>query len=232
MKALNFFLILIMAFATTLNAQLVNQEDSNGDKQGKWVKYFDNGKVKYEGQFHLGKPVGKFTYYYKKGGTKAVSEFSDNGSTADNITYHENGKKMAEGRFVNQKKEGVWKYYLNESSNPEVSSETYKNGILFGESITYYPDSGNPTEIVFYINGKKDGKLLKYFPDGTLMTESYYKDGLPDGTFVHYYMNGKVQIEGSYIDGVQTGEWKYYNEDGNEVDAEEFKKQDEVKNIE
>ncbi len=232
MKALNFFLILIMAFATTLNAQLVNQEDSNGDKQGKWVKYFDNGKVKYEGQFHLGKPVGKFTYYYKKGGVKAISEFSDNGSIADNITYHENGKMMAEGRFVNQKKEGVWKYYLNESSNPEVSSETYKNGILFGESITYYPDSGNPAEIVFFKNGKKGGKLLKYFPDGTLMTESYYKDGLPDGTFVHYHMNGKVQIDGSYINGVQTGEWKYYNEDGNEVDAEEFKKQDEVKNIE
>jgi len=232
MKVLKITLIIIIAFATTLNAQLVNQENGNGEKEGRWVKYFDNNKIKYEGQFHLDKPYGKFIYYYKKGGIKAVSEFSDDGIIADNITYYENGKLLAEGKFVNQKKDGIWKYYLNQESNPIVSKETYKNGVLEGESVTYYPDSGDPTEKVYYKNGKKDGKLLKYFPDGTLMTESYYKDGLPNGAFVHYHMDGKVQIEGSYSNGVQTGEWKYFDESGKQVEEDEFKKQDEVKNIE
>jgi antitoxin component YwqK of YwqJK toxin-antitoxin module len=113
MKVLKITLITILAFATNLNAQLVNQEDSNGKKQGKWVKYFDNNRVKYEGQFHLGTPYGKFTYYFKNGGVKAVSEFSDDGVDANNITYYENGNLMAEGKFVNQKKDGSWKYYLD-----------------------------------------------------------------------------------------------------------------------
>lgn len=232
MKALKITLIFILAIATNLNAQLVNQENSNGDKEGKWVKYFDNNRVKYEGQFHLGAPYGKFIYYFKNGDIKAVSNFSDDGTVASNITYYENGILMAEGKFVNQKKEGLWKYYINQESNSLVSSETYINGILNGESITYYTDSSKTAEIVFFKNGKKDGKLLKYFPDGTLMTESYYKDGFPDGTFNHYHMDGKIQIEGKYSNGIQVGEWKYFDETGNQVDEEEFKKQDEVKSIE
>jgi len=232
MKVLKITLIIILAFATNLNAQMVNQKNSNGEKEGKWVKYFDNNKVKYEGQFQFGKPYGKFVYYYKKGGIKAVSEFSDDGIIADNITYYKNGNILAEGKFINQKKDSIWKYYLDRESNPLVSTETYIAGILDGESITYYVDSGEPTEIIIYKNGKKEGKLLKYFPDGTLMTESYYKNGLPDGSFIHYHMDGKVQIEGKYKNGIQTGKWKYFDETGKQVDEEEFKKQEEVKNIE
>ncbi|MFK5856805.1 MAG: toxin-antitoxin system YwqK family antitoxin [Bacteroidota bacterium] len=232
MKVANFTLLLIISFATVLNAQTLNQENASGEKEGRWVKYFSNNKIKYEGQFHLGKPVGKFIYYYKKGGVKAVSEFSDDGIIANNTTYYENGKLMAEGKFVNQKKDGIWKYYVNQDTNALVSMETYVNGIIDGESITYYPNSGKPAEIVMFKDGKKNGKLLKYFPDGILMTESHYKNGMPNGNFIHYHMDGKVQIEGVYLNGLQIGEWKYFDENGKLVDEEEFKKQESVKEIE
>ncbi len=232
MKTLKITVIIIMAFTTIMNAQLVNQETGTGEKEGKWVKYFGNNKIKYEGQFHLNKPYGKFTYYYKDGNVKSINEFSNNGTIADNTTYYAKGNVMAEGKFVNQKKDGVWKYYLDEKSNPLASSETYIDGVLNGESVTYYPDSGNISEIVYFKGGKKNGELLKYFPDGTLMTKSYYKDGMPDGDFIHYHMNGKVQIIGSYLNGLEVGEWKYYDKDGNEIDESEFKKQSVVKSIE
>ncbi len=232
MKVFRVTLIIMLAFTATLNAQLVNQENGSGEKEGKWVKYFDNNSVKYEGQFHLGKPYGKFVYYYKNGDIKAVSEFEDNGTIANNITYYKSGKLMAEGKFVNQKKVGVWKYYLDQESNALVSTEKYSNGVLYGESITYYPNTDQPTEVVEFKNGKMNGDLRKFFPDGKIMTESYYVNGLPDGTFVHYHMDGNVQIVGNYSKGIQTGEWKYFDEEGKQVDEEEFKKQEEVRDIE
>ena len=232
MKTLLSTLIIFLWLSISVVAQMVNQVNSSGEKEGSWVKYFDNNRVKYEGQFHLGKPIGKFTYYYKEGGVKAVSDFSDDGIVVKNITYYKNGLLMAEGEFVNQKKNGLWKYYLKQKNNPLISTETYLNGELDGESVTYYPETGNRTEVVSYKNGKKDGELLKYFPDGTLMTKSYYKDGLPDGSFVHYHIDGKIQIEGNYSKGIQIGEWKYFDDKGNLVDEEAFKKQEEVRDIE
>ena len=139
---------------------------------------------------------------------------------------------MAEGKFVNQKKAGVWKYYLDQESNALVSTEEYSNGVLNGESITYYPNTEQPTEVIVFKNGKMNGSLRKFFQDGTLMTESYYNDGLPDGKFIQYYMDGKLQIVGNYKNGIQTGEWKYFDKDGDFIDEEEFKKQADVKNIE
>ena len=231
MKILKIVVILLLANTVILSAQQVNQVDATGKKIGEWVKYYSNSRVKYEGQFRNNRPYGKFTYYYEEGAIKAVNSFSDDGVIAYNTAFYENGKLMAEGKYVNQKKDSIWNYYSNEKSNPLVSIETYVNGNLNGESITYYPDSGEPTEIVCYENGKRNGKLLKYFPDGQLMTKSYYKNDLPDGDFIHYHPDGKVQIEGKYGNGNQIGEWKYFDEKGIPIDKDDFMKQDEVKEI-
>ena len=130
---------------------------------------------------------------------------------------------MAEGRYIDQKKDGLWKYFLDEKDEKLISTESFTNGELNGECITYYPDSCNPAEIVFYKNGLKDGKLIKYFPDGQIMTKSQYHNNQLVGEFVHYHPNGQVQIKGLYENGIQVGEWKYYDEEGNELDEEEFK---------
>ncbi len=224
-------MIILFAHCFTVNAQTVNQKNDSGEKTGSWVKYHDNGKVKYEGQFRNDRPYGKFTYYYSNGSEKATSIFSDDGIIAHNISYYTNGKLLAQGKYINQKKDSIWRYYLNEESNPCISSETFVNGVLNGESITYYPETGKEAEIVFFKNDKKDGSLLKYFPDGNIMTKSYYKDGSPDGNFVHYHPNGSEQIVGKYQDGIQVGEWKFYDENGKPVDKDEFTKEEEVKKI-
>ncbi len=213
----------LLLIVINLSAQDINKVNSLGQKSGKWAKTYDNGKLKYEGQFNNGIPTGTFTYYFKTGEKRAQNIYSDNGKIADNITYYKNGFKMAEGQYINQKKEGLWKYFIDEEGNKMVSTENYLHGELNGECITYYPDSCNPAEIVYYKEGVKNGKLIKYFPDGKLMTTSYYKNGQPDGEFIHYHPNGQIQIKGIYKNGEQFGEWKYYDEDGNEIDESKFK---------
>ena len=47
------FLIALLVFLITnpILSQEINISDKNGNKQGKWKKYFKNGNTKYEGQF-------------------------------------------------------------------------------------------------------------------------------------------------------------------------------------
>jgi len=52
-----------------------------------------------------------------------------------------------------------------------------------------------------------------------------------DGKFIHYHPDGKIQIQGQYSNGIQVGEWKFFDENGKPVDKDEFKKQEEVKEI-
>ncbi len=225
-----FVVLVITAFASA-TAQTINQTNEFGKKEGKFVKRFDNNKIKYEGQFRNDIPYGKFLHYFNTGDIKAEVVFDDDGIIAYSNTYYKNGKKMAVGKFIQKQKDSVWVYYLNESGNPLISMESYVKGVLDGESITYYPDSGEPAEIITYVNGKKDGKLIKYFPDGVLMTESYYKNGMPHGDFLHYHPDGKIQIRGKYYEGVQAGNWDYFNEKGDPVSEEDFSKQEEIEEV-
>ena len=230
MNILKILLVILIANVLTLNAQQTNQINASGEKEGKWVKYFDNGNIKYEGQFHNDKPLGMFTYYYNTGEIKAINNFSEDGIITYNTTLYKSNKIMTEGKYVNQKKDSTWNYYSDET-NLIISKENYSHGVLNGESITYYLDSGDTAEIVVFKNGKKNGILLKYFPDGTLMTESYYKDDMPNGDFTHYHIDGSIQIIGKYYRGKQSGEWQYFDEEGDLVDEDEYRKQEEVEEI-
>ena len=227
MRRLLFLISLILIFV-----QVGFTQSNKEIKNGPVVKHYDNGKMRYEGQFRNDNPYGTFKYYFNTGQLKATMEYSDDGVIAESNTFYKNGKKMAEGRYINKQKDGVWLYYLNEKGNPLVSKETYEDGVLEGESITYYPDGGNPAEIVEYKAGAKHGKLLKYFPDSVLMTESYYYEGEPHGKFRHYHPDGKLYIKGEYYHGVQAGNWEYFDENGKPVSEEDFMRQESVEEIE
>lgn len=214
------FLAFLISFSS--NSQDLNQVDDLGLKQGKWIKTYQNGNIRYKGQFRNDKPYGTFTYYYEKGAVKAINKFSDDGIVAKAQTFHLNGKMMAEGKYLNQAKHGHWKYY-SDIDEKLVAEENYSKGELNGECINYYPETGNPLEVLFYTNGKLDGSYKKFFPDGKqLMTQGFYKDGNLEGEFISYYPNGKIQTRGKYKNGVQKGNWEYFDEDGNILTKEEF----------
>ena len=73
-------------------------------KDGKWLKYYENGQLEKKGNFKDWKPEGFSEYYYENGQLK---------------------------RFKDEKKEGLWEYF-NEDGSLE-KTETYKNGKLIKE---------------------------------------------------------------------------------------------------
>jgi len=53
--------------STILYSQQKNIIDNNNLKQGEWHKMYQNGSLKYKGQFKDGIPYGTFLHYYNTG---------------------------------------------------------------------------------------------------------------------------------------------------------------------
>ena len=225
MYRLNIILGLLLFIPIFLISQSINHTDANGNKQGEWKKTYANGQFKYKGQFKNDKPYGEFKHFYISGDLKAITEYSPDGVVAHTQTFHENQLPMAEGKYINHKKDGIWKFY-NEFDGKLISEETYKNGKLKGISKTFYTENGNLAESIEYENGIKQGKLRKYFPEGSIMTEGNYENDLLNGDFTLYFPEGNTQLKGKYLKGRQIGNWQYFDEEGNAISEEEFKEED------
>ena len=221
------YFLAVFVFLTApffLMSQEINQVDDMNRKQGRWVKTYFNGTIRYEGQFHNDKPYGVFKYYYEDGTLKAVTVFSDDGVIARTKTYFPTGQLMAEGKYINRQKDSTWLYY-SDIDSCLIATEEYKRGVLDGKSISYYPKTKQPAQILNYKNGLKNGEFKKFFQDGKLMTEGTYKNDSLEGEFTLYYHNGKIELKGWYKAGRETGNWQYYDENGNPVSEDEYKKE-------
>ena len=79
---MRFLLFFLLIFSFFCSAQNINQIDSNGMKQGVWKKTYDNGNLRYKGNFKNDNPEGIFYYYYKSGELQLEKEFFHNGLAA------------------------------------------------------------------------------------------------------------------------------------------------------
>jgi antitoxin component YwqK of YwqJK toxin-antitoxin module len=208
------FIIALFAFSSCiLVAQdTLNVTDIKGKRQGCWRKLDSAGRVIYEGRFKDGIPAGKFSYFYPDGKLKTISIVSDEGKRAVTVSYFPNGRKMAAGNYLNEKKDSTWQFF-SESNGSLVSQETYKAGLIEGQSEIFYPEGGL-SESFFYRRGIKDGLWEQYYLDEKLKLRGAYKAGEKHGPFKTFYNSGKPMIEGQYNLGHQDGTWSYYNEKG------------------
>lgn len=87
------------------------------------------------------------------------------------------------------------------------------------------------------VNGLRQGKWQKLYPNGKPLYEGYFKDGEPAGEWTRYYEGGQVKAkinydqnsdtasavlfdpfgkkmaEGAYVDEKRAGKWEFYSDD-------------------
>jgi len=219
MRSYIIFLIILLT-SVMVNAQdTINKLDTEGRKQGHWIKKDKEGKNIYEGQFIHDIPYGTFKYYYPEGELKAVSQLSDNGRCSHTTAYFKNGRKMAEGKYIEEKKDSIWKFY-SEFDNVVVSEEFYKDGKKEGVSTTFYPD-GIVAERATWKNGIRSGLWEQYYTDGKLKLKCAFLDDEKDGQLKTYHMSGRIWLTGQYIKGDADGTWTYITDKG-EIEKKEY----------
>ena len=84
----------------------------------------------------------------------------------------------------------------------------YRNGVLDGARYEF-DDKGSLTSATEYNNGVKEGTEVK-FANGIKTQEDVYRNGRKNGKSVSYYTDGSLKAEGTYVDNVRDNEWNWY----------------------
>ncbi len=171
-----------------------------------YTEWYETGHIKTRGEYAIGKPVGRWEYYYRDGRLKSVEE------VIDSVDY-------------------VWEFYLPDSLHTQTITEgngemttfyttgkvqewyNFKNGLKDGEfeELSIY---GYPTLTGSFREGKKDGEWRYFYYTGDLEKVSHYEDDVLQGRYEYYYDNGQLNVEGDYKDGLKSGEWTWYTNKG------------------
>ncbi len=191
---------------------LINYIDINKKKQGKWMKYYDNGKMRYKGFFVNDKPTGTFMFYHTNGKVKSVLNYDDNGFSTTEI-YWKNGNNAAKG-FYNEKKDRIknWKIYSEDGSLASIINYNL-SGKPDGEVIMYYPGTEQKVLHCNYKDGLKHGHYTKYFNSGLIQEDGEYKNNLKVGEWKLYSPEGIIEEQGNFVNGRRNGDWIVYTDD-------------------
>lgn len=217
------------ALLVPVQAQEINQTDSQGRKQGEWIMKKPDGTLVYEGRFVDDQPVGEFKRYYEEGGLKAEMDYRTPSEVYAKLYYP--GKEpvlMAEGKYINQEKDSVWLSY--DPSGQLKSQDTYKNDVRQGRALVYH-ENGEISEETTYVDGERHGEWKRYYPDGQLMAKGTFEHGERVGEYLKNYPNGKTWVKGEYIDGFKESTWIYGNEDGSIGQMVVYRRGEETKQV-
>lgn len=186
-----------------------NNYDSNSQKTGYWVGYYDSGELRYEGYFESGQEIGYFKYYYKSGNIDTELFYITPGVESKARIYYSSGHIKALGKYCNKKRCGLWEYFDNKGNL--ISKENYLNNLLDGDVMFYF--KGNVIKAFEYKFGQKNGKYFEFYDSGTIKILSFFVDDKLDGEFSFFDENGLLLERGFYNEGFREGEWVIYQFD-------------------
>jgi antitoxin component YwqK of YwqJK toxin-antitoxin module len=154
----------------------INQKDSQGRKQGKWIYYGKDrpqegypadGKIE-EGPYVDDRKEGLWIKYHMDGVTpKLKGEFRNNRPEGEYVKIYPNGKPREIGTFERN---------------------------LYKDSLKRYHENGKlEYEANYNESGKEQGKVKYYYPNGQLEFEYESNNGKATGKAIRYWENGDIK---------------------------------------
>lgn len=201
----------------------------NGEKDGKWIFYDENGKIDRRKYYKIGDLLVK-GYNYNPDYDNPIDYrmLSLNYGRIGEIEVEKTGKTekpfygedqiYSEGNYKNDKKEGEWIFY--DSNNKITAKGSYKNGEPFGEWIKYDYNG----HIEYKENFENISLEEKSINTNQLQNkdEMNYEEieNLYTGESITYYESGEIKSKASYKNGKLDGEAiTYYKNGGTEYKA-------------
>jgi|TARA_B110000495_G_scaffold197532_1_gene207961 TonB family protein len=170
--------IVLILLTTVLSLSILSNDSAgemiDGLRDGIWIDYSADGKVKRIGMYKAGKPSG-FWEWYKQ----------------DNLL-------IADGNYLLGEKEGIWNlYFKNKEKRLQL---TYKKGDLNGIQKTFY--QGGSTECVLgYKDNRLEGYATNYYRNGKPRGEVFYENGRVSGESILLNLEEEVLMVGKNKDG-------------------------------
>lgn len=154
----------------------LNQKDTQGKKQGKWV-YFGKDR-----------PAEGFPAE----GKIEEGAYKDDRKEGVWIKYHNDGiTPKLKGSYVNNRPQGV---YIKLYPNGKVMEEGTFERNLYQDSLKRYHENGKlKYEAKYNTTGNEQGTVKYFYPNGQLEFEYTSQDGKATGKAIRYYENGDVK---------------------------------------
>ncbi|MCJ7449972.1 MAG: hypothetical protein MUO72_20050 [Bacteroidales bacterium] len=141
------------------------------------------------------------------------------------VFKYPNGAISSEGLIKNGRPEGFWKsYYVTGVKK----SEGKRTNFLLDSIWIFYDQTGDTTEKISYLFGKKNGYYYRYKKDAAagsyIWSKELFAGDKKEGTGYFYFPDGKVQQKISYNAGKKEGLSKEYDKNGNIITLLEYNK--------
>jgi len=197
MKTLLYFIL--FAFCSQLNY---------AQKNGPYVKHFDNGQIKVEGQYKNKKRVGEWKDYHKNGKLARVYSYKDGKRNKEYKKYFEDG--TLEGETININGTYIAKGYFK--SGKLEYERKHKNGYYKN-----YLEDGTLKVSANRIDYELSGIWTQYYDTGEKKWIVTYIDGYREGPYKGFYKNGQIMVEGSMIKDKKDGTEKMFSDTGEQI---------------
>ncbi|TAL57130.1 MAG: hypothetical protein EPN85_14565 [Bacteroidetes bacterium] len=222
--------------------EMINRADRQGQKQGVWKEFHENGKVKEETSYQNGKKTGYSKTYSPSGSLANIEKYVGDSlqKEAPELTtklevrneYYEDGSIKKTGTYLEGLAEGTHKEYSPEGKI--THAKIYREGNLIGEGLmdeagnqqgswTEYHFAGQIKARGVYDNGTRTGEWIFYHPNGkTEQKGKYDKKGKPQSLWQWFYDNGKLLREENYLNGKREGALTEWNDSGRVITKGEY----------
>lgn len=122
-----------------------------------------------------GKKEGPWIYYYEKAGTpKIVANYENDTLNGPYTEYYEMGWIRIMTNCKGGEFDGEYKEF---TKSVLTKKQTFVQGKLEGEAMTYYPETGVPMMKLNYKDGKQHGTATYYNEEGVATQEYIYENG-------------------------------------------------------
>ena len=97
----------------TENSLPTSNQYINGEKDGLWITYWDEGTPRYVDYMKDGKRHGPFTWYWENGNISGTGNYIEGKENGIYTQYNRDGSLRSEETYTDGKYDGVSKYYSN-----------------------------------------------------------------------------------------------------------------------
>ena len=230
------------AYGVLKRQEQINRTDKQGEKQGMWKEFYEDGKVKEEISYQNGKKTGYSKTFLPTGSLANIEKY-DGDSLQKEVPelttklevrneYYEDGSIKKTGTWLEGKEEGIHKEYSTEGKI--THAKIYHEGNRVGEGLideagnqqgawTEYHATGQLKAKGNYDNGTKIGDWIFYHPNGKVEQKGRYdKKGKTQGLWQWFYDNSTLLREENYLNGRREGGLTEWNDSGKVVTKGEY----------
>lgn len=218
-----------------VSRERINRTDSEGNRQGTFKEFYEDGSLKKEENYLDNELHGYFREFDETGELLLAMRY-ERGAVIEEIdeeakeiidfkrTYDDQGRIVFSGAYFEGIPRGIHRFYdttgtiinayiYNEKGVRLSEGIVDEQGIKKGKWIDYYR-SGKTKAVGSYLNNRRNGQWIYYFENKQIEQKGSFIGGRFDGEWIWNYPNGTTWRVETYFNGREDGHSVEYSIEG------------------